>query len=843
MMRALIVDDNEENLYYLTALLEGHGYEVQRAGDGAQALTRARLSPPDLVISDLLMPVMDGYTLVRHWKGDPRLRTIPFIVYTATYTELEDEQLALNLGADAFIVKPTEPEEFMTRIRGVTSTVMATAPASAPPLAAEEDVLLRQYNETLVRKLEHKTLQLEETNRSLKKDIAARELTEVALRESESSFRLLTEVLPQLVWISRADGWNTFFNQRWSEYTGLTFAESEGRGWMACFHPDDSASGEAAWNAALESGGVFSAEIRLRRSDGVYRWWLVRGLPLRDDAGSVLKWFGTCTDIDDMKQASAKLQRTEDQLRQAQKMEAIGQLAAGVAHDFNNLLSVILSYSCFIIDGLTPADPLRADVEEVRSAAQRAAELVRQLLMFSRQQVLKPRDIDLSKSVLSLDPMLRRLLRAQINLSVLAGESLGHVFVDPGQVDQILMNLVVNARDAMPDGGSITVDLANATLDAAYAAEHHGVTEGRYVMMTVSDTGHGMDAATAARIFEPFFTTKEKGQGTGLGLATVYGIVTQSGGHLSVDSAPASGATFKVYLPRHDGDVDLDLPEASQPMPRGTETILVVEDSEQVRTIERSILRRAGYNVLEAQNAGEALLICEQYSARIHLLLTDVVMPRMSGRDLALRVTARRPGIRVLYTSGYTEDAAVDGGVLDPGVDFLAKPITPSALLVKARQVLDRTSSLNPIKVPSARPPALNGEHILHVDDENSLVHLTARILKSLGYRVSGFTDPADALLAFQSNPDEYNAIVTDVTMPGMSGFDLIREVRRHRADIPVVVTAGYFGPEDVREAERLHLRALLMKPDTVDELGRVLHEEIREAAAKRFPKVSVAGR
>jgi two-component system, cell cycle sensor histidine kinase and response regulator CckA len=435
-------------------------------------------------------------------------------------------------------------------------------------------------------------------------------------------------------------------------------------------------------DACARDGAPFDVEAQLVTKRNRRVWVRVVGQAARDASGAITRLQGSLQDI-------SERHRLEEQLRQAQKMEAIGKLAGGVAHDFNNLLSVVLSYSALALESLRPADPLRAEIEQIQLAGSRAGELTRQLLAFSRQQVMCPRVIDLNHVLSTLEKLLDRLTGDDVKLSFFK-QPVGQLSADQSQIEQVIMNLVVNARDAMPNGGTITIETSNAELTEEYAATHHGVEPGRYVLLAVSDTGVGMDAATQARVFEPFFTTKGQAEGTGLGLATVWGIVTQSGGHIWIYSERGTGTTFRIYLPRVDLPLDAQQPEnlASAGTLRGAETILVVEDEEQVRNLVCTVLRRQGYNVLQAQNGGEAFLICEQYGAKIDLLLTDVVMARMTGRELAERLAPLRPAMKVLYVSGYTENSIVHHGVLDSGIAFLPKPITPAALLRKVREVL-----------------------------------------------------------------------------------------------------------------------------------------------------------
>jgi PAS domain S-box-containing protein len=519
----------------------------------------------------------------------------------------------------------------------------------------------------------------------ISRDINERRSAEKARAEAEAKYRALIEQVAAISYIAEIGvnaEWH-YVSPQIGSILGYSSEEWLGssREWMRHVHSEDHAIVEAA-EAASKRGEPFQAEYRMIRKDGRVIWVSDTGVVVPDSQGHTLME-GIIVDITERKQL-------EVQLQQSRRMEAVGRLAGGIAHDFNNLLTIIKGYTELALNRTGMQSALRSDIERIEDASERAATLVRQLLAFGRKQVLQPKNLDLNSIVLALDKLLRRLMGADIEMRTVVAEDLGTVKADPGQIEQVIMNLVVNARDAMPNGGRLIIETANVDLDAAYARDHATVRPGRYVMLAVTDTGVGMDAETVAHIFEPFYTTKGGASGTGLGLATVYGIVKQSGGYIWVYSEPGQGSSFKVYLPRV--DVPVEAPQKTKKQTRarkGTETILLVEDEPAVRELTRMVLAAQGYSVVEALSPEDAERLGENYGTEIHLLLTDVVMPGVSGRELAKRITARHPKMRVLYMSGYTHNVIASGGMLESGIAFLQKPFTPAVLIDKVRDVLD----------------------------------------------------------------------------------------------------------------------------------------------------------
>ena len=475
---------------------------------------------------------------------------------------------------------------------------------------------------------------------------------------------------------------------------GYSKEELLGQKVVRLHHPSLQGKQEEIIQAALRCDGTWAGELLFQRKDGSDGIADVVVVAQRDEHGVPNAWIGVNRDITARRRAEERLVRLEEQLRQSQKMDAIGQLAGGVAHDFNNLLTVIKAYSGIIADQMDDDNPLKIDVGEIQRAAGRASSLTQQLLAFSRKQVLQPRVLDLNTVSRELEPMLRRLIGDDIQVALRLDETIGRVKADRSQVEQVLINLIVNARDAMPSGGTVSIETANVELSDGYARRRPIVAPGRYVMIAVSDAGEGMDDATQSRIFEPFFTTKPAGKGTGLGLSTVYGIVKQSSGYIWVYSEPRIGTTFKVYLPMLEAE-EIGVATAERAVGRvvmGSETVLLVEDEPSVRSIARRILERNGYTVLEAHDGRHALRVADQYKQPIQLLLTDMMMPVLTGRDVWTSLAPKRSELRVLYMSGYTNDDIVRRGLLDANAAFLQKPFTAADLARAVRSTLDTRS-------------------------------------------------------------------------------------------------------------------------------------------------------
>jgi two-component system, cell cycle sensor histidine kinase and response regulator CckA len=561
--------------------------------------------------------------------------------------------------------------------------------------------------EERVREAQAMAGQLEASNDELSRSMTETEGARATLAAERRFLRQIIDTMPHFVFAKDRQGRFTLVNQAVADAYGTTIEQLIGKT-DADFNPnaaevEDFRRADLAVMDSLTPQRI--AEEPVTDASGAVRWVQTIKQPLVDAGGTADQVLGVSTDITERK-------RLEVELLHSQKMDAVGQLAGGVAHDFNNMLTVITGYSAILLDVLDRADPNRADIEEIKGAADRAAGLTRQLLAFSRKQVLQPRVLDLNVEVIAgLEKMLRRLIGEDVELVTTLDETLGLVNADSGQVEQVIMNLAVNARDAMPDGGRLVIETANVDLGAEHTGRHIGVKPGRYVMLAVSDTGRGMSRETMARMFEPFFTTKEKGKGTGLGLATVYGVVKQSGGDISVHSEPGQGTTVKVYLPRVQYETDVVLP-ASAPSRRaaGIETILLVEDDERLCVLSRRVLEARGYIVLEARNGQEALVLCDQHEGRIDLVATDVVMPGINGGMLVERLAVKRPALRVLFMSGYTDDDLLRRGIVDPRMAFLPKPFTPEALASKVREVLDGAGSVvaPSLPFPNASVPVSN---------------------------------------------------------------------------------------------------------------------------------------
>lgn len=670
-MNILLVDDDLGNLRLLQLLLEREQHGVTLATNGQEALALAQATPPDLVISDILMPDMDGYTLCHAWMKDPTLRTIPFIFYTATYQSDEDEDFGLSLGAAAFLHKPMDQKLFLKRIQQAVQDVQLGIIQPAEPKPIEKEPYLKLYNERLIQKLDQRSIELSHKVTALKQSEARLRLKSAALEASCNG-----------IVIADRNGTIQWGNLALATLTGYALEELVGQNLSilrSSLHGD--AFYAKIWERVL-TGHTWQGEVVSQRKDRTLYTEDMTITPVADEQGLITHITATKRDLSEIK-------RTEAQLRHAQKMEAVGRLASGVAHDFNNMLNIILlSTEVALLDQDLP-ERHRKHFLEIQQAGGRSSDLTHQLLAFSRKQPATPRRLDLNQLVAEDQKMMHRLIGEDINLTFAPGFELWKVLMDPSQVSQILANLVINARDAMCNCGGIAIATSNITVEEITTFKQDQPAPGDYVLLAVTDTGCGMDAATLDHAFEPFYTTKAEGKGTGLGLATVYGIVKQNLGAISAHSLPGVGTTMKIYLPRFTGADEVSLPPGETLAPRGSETILLAEDELAVLQVMKDTLEGLGYRILAAPTPTEACLLAGQHEGAIQLLLTDVVMPGMNGKELQARILTLRPEIKTLFMSGYTGDIIATRGLLEEGIHFLQKPFKIIDLARKIRAALD----------------------------------------------------------------------------------------------------------------------------------------------------------
>lgn len=755
----LLVNDLPDQLEVTGFLLEQEGYAVLKALGGHEALELLNEHVPDLVISDVAMPDMDGIELCRAIRADQRLVDTPILLLSAFRKDVPSMVEALQSGASDYIEAPYDPRLLLAKVALFIEKRRAERALSASetryrmlfennPLpmwvydletlafldvneaavrhygySREEflnmtilDIRPREDIPTLISRVKYivgsnqryhrsgvwrhrrkdgtiieveissHVLELNgrQTKLVLANDVTDRRRAEEALRRQA----LVFDTIYDGVVILDLEGKITDWNPAAERIFGYTKAEMIGQRPTLLYLPTVGEQLDAEIRHKVLTEGRWEGELAFVRKDGLAGTVdsiFVLQRDVQDNPSSII---GVNRDITPRKQL-------EEQLRQAQKMEAIGRLAGGVAHDFNNLLTAIIGYADLALRRLPEDEKVRRQIAEIKKSAERAANLTRQLLAFSRKQIIQPKTLNLNEVVEDLGKMLQRLITENIELRLEPAPDLWLIKADPSQIEQIVVNLVVNARDAMADGGKLVIRTANADVGDDLRRQHPFFSPGQYVMLEVSDTGHGMDAETQKHIFEPFFTTKEKGRGTGLGLSTVYGIVKQSGGFITVESSPGAGATFRIYLPRAtDGAARYEKKTGAAAILRGTETVLLVEDEESVRKMACSTLEEFGYVVLEAADPRQALRLCREYRGAIDLMVTDVVMPQMNGRELAEQAHKLRPRMRVLYASGYMDDETLRRHLLEEGVPFLEKPFTPETLARKVRETLDESPPL-----------------------------------------------------------------------------------------------------------------------------------------------------
>lgn len=761
----LVVEDNPDMNEFITASLRPW-YRVVSAFNGQDGLDKALTHLPDLIVSDVMMPVMSGDGMIEALRRHREMQDIPVIMLTAK----ADDQLrlkSLKAGVQEFLTKPFNTSELLARIEGLLvnskrsvehlqqsearyrslfeNTLNSIArchlifqnglpvdyvyvdvnPAFEkmtglkeirgkkisdidPRYCLENPEVLRNFGHVATtgqpmrweQYIASKAMWLRYAVYSpgtdevavVTEDITDRKRAEIALAQSEQKYRTLADSGQALIWTSGLDKKCDYFNKSWLAFTGRTLAQELGDGWVEGVHPDDVAHCLHIYCSAFDHHERFSMEYRLRHASGSYRWLQDDGTPRFDGEGNFLGYIGHCLDITERKRAEEEREKLQSQLNQAQKMESVGRLAGGVAHDFNNILSVIIGYTELAMESVDPALPLHSDLEKIFEAAMRSTNIVRQLLAFSRKQAIAPIVLDLHQTVEGMLNMLRRLIGENIALNWMPTPAFPIIKMDPSQVDQILANLCVNARDAIENIGKITIETKVVSVGEEYCADHFEVIPGNYAILIVSDNGKGMEKDVVDKIFEPFFTTKGN-SGTGLGLSTVYGIAQQNNGFVNVYSEPNRGTTFKVYLPIHtDEAVQNDVGKSQKIEMSKGETILFVEDDMALLEMGRTMLKKLGYEVLSTNSPTEALRLAAECIGTIDLLMTDVIMPEMNGKELSTQLLRKYPHIKILFLSGYTANVIAHHGIIDEGIHFLQKPFSRKDLSHKIREVLGQQS-------------------------------------------------------------------------------------------------------------------------------------------------------
>ncbi|MDB5526460.1 MAG: two-component system sensor histidine kinase/response regulator [Rhizobium sp.] len=804
--RVLVVDDNADLRAYISGLLTADGYAIDTAEDGIDALEKIRACRPALILSDVMMPRLDGFGLLQQLRQDPELRDIPILLLSAKAGE-EAQIEGLSAGADDYLTKPFSARELAVR---VASNLQLAR------LRRETEQRLRQDAQTLQAEIAERK-KAEEALQSFNETLEQR------VRDAVSERNRLWDLSEDLLVIADYDGRLVRVSPSWERRLGYVQNELLSTPYFKISHPDEVEDVMAELAKSRLTGTPAHFDSRLKTVDGDWRWfaWTISHDPARD------RLHGVGRDITADKAADEVMRHAEETLRSAQKMEAIGNLTGGVAHDFNNLLQVIGGNLQLLAKEVGGNDKAEQRVQNALAGVTRGSKLASQLLSFGRRQPLAPKIVNLGRFIRGLDDMLRRTLGEGIEIETIISGGLWNTLIDPFQVENALLNLAINSRDAMSGHGKLTIEAGNASLDDDYAARHADVQAGQYVMVAVTDTGSGMSLDVMEKVFEPFFTTKPEGQGTGLGLSMVYGFVKQSGGHIKIYSESGHGTTIRLYLPRVRQDEDRVSETETGPITGGSETVLVVEDDEDVRATVVDLLSDLGYKVLKARDAASGLAIIES-GMMIDLLFTDVVMPGpLRSPELARRARERLPNIAVLFTSGYTDNAIVHAGRLDQGIELLSKPYRRESLARKLRHLLGNQQQRNSHPINRASPVSEQETEmtsisaplkILLVEDDGLIRMNTAEMLGEFGHEVYEAGSSREALdILDRSHVD---VLLTDINLPDMSGVELSQEAIRRRPEIHIVYASGEIPDLSVTPGS-----AYLLKPYSDADLKKVVEK------------------